>query len=329
MIKPPKLSVIIPVYNTEKYLSKCLDSVINQTLSDIEIIIVNDGSTDNSQYLINEYSKKDERIIAYVKKNGGLSDARNYGIDKATGEFLAFVDSDDYISLEMLEEMYNLALKHESEIVLCDLVKVNEKGEEFRILPQSPQLPNKIVLEEGLTIFGEIGCFACNKIFKKTLFNEHRFKLGIHFEDVELIPKLILDAKIISKINKPFYKYFERQDSITKTHTAKGLDMFLAIDSVAMYFKESKFKHFENELKRFKIIQGYYSYLAYIVFVKDRFLKQIMIEKLILFIKENNLSINDIKKYKRFNKKYINTLPFKKQIFYKISFINLPFIAKI
>ena len=325
----PKISVIVPVYNTGKYLSKCLNSILNQTLKEIEVIVVNDGSKDDSQEIIDEFVSKDSRLVSIQKENGGLSDARNAGIDKAKGEFIAFVDSDDYIDLAMLEKMYELAERDESEIVLCDLVKVNENGKEFRDLPQSPQLPEKIILVEDFTIFGEMSCFACNKIFKKALFENHRFRNGIHFEDIELIPKLVLDSSIISKINEPFYKYFERQDSITKTHTEKGLDMFVAVNEVTNYFYQSKYNTFATELKRFQIIQGYYSYLAYLAYVKDKTLKSRMIEALSDFLKENHLTKKELKNYNRFEKNYLNSLPLKKRMYYYLSLMNLQLLIKL
>ena len=211
---------------------------------------------------------------------------------------------------------------------MCDLVKVDENGNEFRDLQQSPQLPEKIILKDDFTIFGEMSCFACNKIFKKSLFEKHQFKKGIHFEDIELIPKLVLDSSVISKINQPFYKYFDRQDSITKTHTAKGLDMFFAINEVSDYFYKSNYNTFATELKRFQIIQGYYSYLAYVAFVKDKNLKREMLDALDLFLRNNHLTKKAIKNYQRFDEKYINSLPIKKRIFYQLSFINLKLLNK-
>ncbi len=329
MTTNPKLSVIIPVYNTENYLSKCFDSVLNQTFKDFEIIVVNDGSTDQSQTIINDYVANDNRFKSVVKINGGLSDARNVGIEMAKGEYLAFIDSDDYIDAKMFEEMIALAELHQSQIVLCDLVKVDENGTEFRDLPQSPQLPSKIILKDDFTLFGEMSCFACNKIYRKELFTNHRFLKGIHFEDIELIPKLVLDSTIISKINQPFYKYFERQNSISKSHTNKGLDMFLAIKNVSDYFNRSNYKSFYSELKRFQIIQGYYSYLAYVAYVKDVNLKRKMLSELNDFIENNNLLNKEIKQYKRFNKVYKDTLPLKKRLFYEVSFISLKLLTKI
>ncbi|SHK62944.1 Glycosyltransferase involved in cell wall bisynthesis [Chishuiella changwenlii] len=317
------ISIIVPVYNTEKYLSKCLDSIINQTLKNIEIIIVNDGSKDNSQQIIDEYCSNDIRIKSIVKQNGGLSDARNIGIDHANGEYIAFIDSDDYIDLYMMEELYKIAIRHQAEIVLCDLVKVDENGNEFRDLPQSPQLSDKIILKNDFTLFGEMSCFACNKIFKKSLFEKHRFRKGIHFEDIELIPKLVLDSHIIAKINQPFYKYFERQDSITKTHTKKGLDMFLAIDEVTNYFLQSNYAENLDQLKRFQIIQGYYSYLAYVAFVKDKPLKKEMLLELNEFLVNNDIEKKNITNYQRFEKNYLNSLPLKKRMFYTLALMNL------
>ncbi|WP_312311306.1 glycosyltransferase family 2 protein [Empedobacter brevis] len=328
MTTPPKISVIVPVYNTEKYLSKCLDSILKQTLKDIEVIVVNDGSKDDSQALINQYKVRDSRIIPIIKENGGLSDARNVGIDKASGEYLAFIDSDDYIDSTMFEKMIDLAEKHKSEIVLCDLVKVNENGIEFRDLPQSPQLPERIVLKDDFSIFGEMSCFACNKIFKKELFVQHRFKKGIHFEDIELIPKLVLDSTIISKINEPFYNYFERQDSITKSHTEKGLDMFVAVNRVTDYFYKSKYNTFVTELRRFQIIQGYYSYLAYVAYVKNKALKKRMLSVLNDFLKMNQLTQKELRAYKRFDKNYLNSLSLKKRIYYRLALINLQLLSK-
>ena len=120
-----KISVIVPVYNVENYLEKCLYSLVNQTLQEIEILVINDGSKDNSQKIIEFFqSKFPQKIKTFAKENGGLSDARNFGIDRATGEFLAFVDSDDYVSENMFLEMYDLAIKNEAELVICNLQKV-------------------------------------------------------------------------------------------------------------------------------------------------------------------------------------------------------------
>lgn len=124
------VSIIVPVYNVENYLAKCLDSLISQSLPDIEILVVNDGSKDRSGLIIEEYAAKfPEKIKAFTKENGGLSDARNFGLDKAQGEYIGFVDSDDYVTETMFEEMLQLAEKHQAKMVICNIQKVDQNGE--------------------------------------------------------------------------------------------------------------------------------------------------------------------------------------------------------
>ena len=125
-----KVSVIVPVYNVEKYIDKCLNTLVNQTLKDIEIIIVNDGSPDNSQEIIDKYQKKyPKKIKSYIKENGGQGSARNFGLEKATGEYIGYVDSDDFIELDMYEKLYNKAKKHDLDISICGNYCLTESGE--------------------------------------------------------------------------------------------------------------------------------------------------------------------------------------------------------
>ena len=174
---PSKVSVIVPVYNVEKYLSKCLDSLISQSHENLEILVINDGSTDHSEEIIRGYTQKyPDRIKAFQKENGGLSDARNFGVDRATGDYIGFVDSDDYVSPAMFEEMAVLAEKHAAEMVICNVLKVDERGNILQKLIQVPEMPEKIDLESNFSVFSDISYFACNKLFKKSLFSEKRFK---------------------------------------------------------------------------------------------------------------------------------------------------------
>ena len=133
-----KVSIIVPVYNVEKYLAKCLDSLVSQTLEDVEIIVVDDGSKDNSKQIIDEFQTKyPDKIKSFVKENGGLSDARNFGLDRAIGEYIGFVDSDDYVTAEMFEEMHSLAQKYDAEMVICNLQKVDENRNSSKTYPSS------------------------------------------------------------------------------------------------------------------------------------------------------------------------------------------------
>lgn len=319
-----KVSVIVPVYNVEKYLTKCLDSLVNQTLEDIDIIVVNDGSLDGSQQIIDHFvGKFPEKIKAFQKENGGLSDARNFGLDRATGEFIGFVDSDDYVNPTMFEEMYALAQKHSAEMVICNLQKVDETGKITQKLTQIPNMPEKIDLENHFSVFSDLSYFACNKIFKKDLFVDKRFKKGVHFEDIQLIPQLLLKCTTIAQTQNYHYHYLERTDSITKTHTEKGLDILKAADDVEQEFKYSKYAAKITDLKNFQILEGVYTFLAYLAFVKDEQTYRKMSSELKKYVKNKQISKTEILRYRRFGRNYLLSLPLKKQVYYVLYFFGL------
>lgn len=317
----PKISVIVPVYNVEKYLEKCLNSLVNQTIQEIEILVVNDGSTDNSQSIIEKFETQfPEKIKGFKKENGGLSDARNFGLERANGKYIGFVDSDDYVSETMFEEMYHLAEKHQAQIVICNLQKIDEKGYITQKLTQIPNMPEKIELNIHFSVFSDISYFACNKIFAKELFASKRFKKGVHFEDIQLIPQLLLSSETIAQTQNYHYQYLERSDSITKMHTEKGLDILKAVEDVENAFQSSRYSHKISELRNFQILEGIYTFLAYLAFVKDEKTFYLMSKKLDEFIHERKISRIDILKYKRFGKNYLLSLPMKKRVFYILYF---------
>lgn len=324
-----KVSVIVPVYNVESYLEKCLQSLVQQSLQEIEIIAVNDGSTDASQSILEQFQTQfPTKIKVFQKENGGLSDARNYGIDRASGEFLAFVDSDDYVSENMMEEMYSLAIKHNAEMVICNLQKVDERGNVTQKLTQLPNMPEKIDLASHFSVFSDISYFACNKMFKKTLFDGKRFVKGMHFEDIELIPQLLLQCKTVAKTDAFHYQYFERANSISKTHTEKGLDILKAIENVEKAFNESMYSDFKKELKGFQILEGVYTYLAYLAYVRDKDSFEKMYSFYLKFTKNKRISMREILKYKRFDNNYILSLPYRKKIYYLLVFLRQKLILK-
>lgn len=318
-----KISVIVPVYNVEKYLRKCLSSLVNQTLQEIEILVINDGSKDDSQSIINDFQQKFPlKIKSFIKENGGLSDARNYGLDRAKGEFLGFVDSDDEVSETMFEEMYFLATKHLAEIVICNLQKVDEHGNVTQKLTQIPNMPEKIILNDHFSVFSDLSYFACNKLFHSDLFAVKRFKKGVHFEDIQLIPQLVLACKIMAQTQNYHYRYLERSDSITKTHTEKGLDILKAIDDVKVVFEKSNYSNKKQEWKNFQILEGVYTFLAYLAFVKNEKSYYYMSGELKKFIEENKISYVDIFLLKRFGKNYLLSLPPRKKIYYLLYFLK-------
>ncbi|MNK18784.1 putative glycosyltransferase EpsJ [compost metagenome] len=324
-----KVSIIVPVYNVELYLEKCLLSLVNQTLKEIEILVVNDGSKDNSQQIIEDFQQKyPEKIFGFIKENGGLSDARNFGIDRAKGQYFGFVDSDDYVSESMFEEMYNLAEIHNAEMAICNLQKVDENGNVTQKLTQLPNFSEKIILEDNLSVFSDISYFACNKLFRKDLFNEKRFKKGVHFEDIELIPQLLLQCNILVFTSNYHYQYLERQDSISKSHTMKGLDILNAVETVELAFNKSRFSNQKTALTNFQILEGVYTFLAYLAFVKkdEDFYK--MSQVLDDFVRIKGLKIKDILQFNRFGKNYLLSLPLKKKLYYLLYFFGFKGIIR-
>lgn len=318
-----KVSVIVPVYNVEKYLKKCLHSLVNQTLQEIEILVINDGSTDGSQKIIEEFQDKFPlKIKSFNKENGGLSDARNFGLDIATGEFIGFVDSDDEVSETMFEEMYALANKHSAEMVICNLQKVDEHGNITQKLTQIPNMPEKIELDKNFSVFSDLSYFACNKIFRADLFNSKRFKKGIHFEDIQLIPQLLLDCAVIAQTQNYHYQYLERSDSITKSHTERGLDILKAVEEVEIAFNKSPYSDKKEEFKNFQMLEGVYTFLAYLAFVKDDEVYRRMSFALRKFMKEKHISVSEILQYQRFGKNYLLYLSLKKKIYYSLYFLG-------
>lgn len=318
---PVNVSVVVPVYNVELYLEKCLLSLINQTLEGIEILVVNDGSKDNSQKIIENFQQKyPDKVFGFSKENGGLSDARNFGIDRAKGKYIGFVDSDDYVSETMFEEMYNLAEKHDAEMTICNLQKVDEEENVTQKLTQLPGFPEKIVLENHLSVFSDISYFACNKLFRRDLFNEKRFKKGIHFEDIELIPQLLLKCEVVAFTPNFHYQYLERKDSISKSHTMKGLDILSAVETVEMSYHQSRFARRTDVLRNFLILEGVYTFLAYLAFVKDEGDFYRMSQILDKFLISRGLKTKEMLQFNRFGKNYLLSLPLKKKLYYLLYF---------
>ena len=225
-----KVSVIVPVYNVEKYLEKCLDSLVKQTLKDIEIIVVDDGSLDNSSKIIDKYSKKYKNVVGYKKKNGGLSDARNYGLKYARGEYISFVDSDDYIDSTMLEKMYDKAKNEKLDIVVCDTIEVYD---DKQVLKRSNLNYSRDVIKNYIIS----PPMACSRIYKRELFDNVKFEKGIFYEDLNLTPSLVKYTDKIDFIEEGLYYYVQRSNSIMKQNkfSDKLLDIFKVLGNNKKY----------------------------------------------------------------------------------------------
>lgn len=215
--KDVKVSVIVPVYNVEKYIDKCLDSLVNQTLQDIEIIVVNDGSPDNSQQIIDRYVENyPEKVVSYIKKNGGLGDARNYGIERAGGQYIGFVDSDDWVDKNMFKSMYEMAQKESLDVVLCDLIEIDDGWEQGTIAKGYRGNTSVVEIPKYDYILNSLNpAMACNKLFKRTIFYVKKFPIQL-YEDMATIPILLSYANKIGYLPCAFYYYRQIEQSITK-----------------------------------------------------------------------------------------------------------------
>ena len=222
----PKLSVIVPVYNVEKYLPCCLDSLIGQTLKEIEIILVNDGSTDRSEQICLAYAEKDARIRVFTKKNGGLSDARNYGMERAEADVLGFVDSDDYVDGNMFEYLLRLKEEHHAQIAVGGVGMATDEGQVYqnRAVERENVYNTHDAMAE-LLYSQRILNSVCNKIFDKALFDGIIFPFGKLYEDEYVTYKLFDRAESVAMTNQVCYYYRKNPGSITHVkYTDRELD---------------------------------------------------------------------------------------------------------
>lgn len=207
----PLISVIVPVYNVEKYLKKCVDSITSQTYKNLEILLVDDGSTDSSGQICNEFEKNDARIKVIHKKNGGLSDARNAGLDRAKGQYYAFIDSDDYIQDNTIEIMLNAIKKNKSEIAVCNMIRFLEEGETVQFYCPT----DHEVLYQGNQRYKTLNQpSVCNKLFEAKLFEGIRFPKGKYYEDTFVYHEVLYRANSIVLTGTDSYWYLSREDSI-------------------------------------------------------------------------------------------------------------------
>ena len=221
----PLISIIVPVYNVEKYLAKCIDSIICQTYKNIEILLVDDGATDNSGSICDEYAKKDERIRVIHKQNGGLSDARNRGIIESRGELLGFIDSDDYIDVDMYEVLYNTMKVHDADMSMCGVYELYE-GQKVTQVEKAEDFCTDAETAMKIVIDGQINyAYAVNKLYKRELFDEIRYPVGKIIEDAFVILFLLEKTKRVAFTNLRKYYYFHRENSITsRTFSKKHYD---------------------------------------------------------------------------------------------------------
>lgn len=228
----PKISVIIPVYNVEDYIDECLKSVVTQTLDNFEVLVINDGSLDQSQKIIDKYVTEYSFVHSFQKKNGGLSSARNYGIKKAKSDYVYFLDGDDFIAPDLLQKCYEVLKRENSDIVYFDFYEYYN-AEKTRVMKgiKNPSVAGK----ERYMISPPA---AWNKVFRTSLFLDHdiTFPEGLWYEDLATIPRLLYFASKVDYIEIPLYYYRQREGSIMNTVNPKMFQMYDVLEILRNFF---------------------------------------------------------------------------------------------
>ncbi len=311
-----KISVIVPIYNVEKYLDKCLDSLVNQTLKDIEIILVNDASPDNSKKIVDKYLKKYKNIKYFEKENGGQGSARNLGLKHAEGEYIAYVDSDDYIDLDMLLKMYDKAIEDNADVVICGNKVVNLDDKVIdTYLPCITDDINVNILLGNMAVW--------NKIYKKEII-DIEFREKLWYEDIDFTAKLLLGKAKVSFVNEPLYNYLLRPGStMNNQNVDRNLELIPAFDSMIEYFKKKNL--YDKVYSELEFLAIYHMYIMGIARVL----------RIDVPYKSKNRIINDYKKYikQQFpcfkNNRYIKYISKNRKLIYNLINLRLYGIVKL
>lgn len=294
-----KISVIVPIYNSEKYLKKCLDSLVGQTFKDLEILLINDGSTDSSEKIIDKYIEKYPKLIKKInKKNGGQASARNLGLTKAKGKYILFLDSDDYIKKDACEVLYNYALMDDYDIVLFDYyITYKDKKEPVNVLSYCK---DKEVISPKDYFLSTPS--PCNKLFKKELLINNNFKFpeGIIYEDYAEVPTLVKYNPKTIYCKKFLHFYIQSDNSTMRTPVYKEKYENLFVASDYLYDKLKDFDYIKEELE-YRFI-GHFLYEGSLNFYKYR--KIDMIKKISNWMRKNYPNWRKNKYYKSKNLKY-------------------------
>lgn len=223
------ISIIVPIYNAEKYLNKCIDSLINQTKKELEFILVNDGSTDKTEEIIKSY--KDKRIKYFKNKNQGIGKTRNFGLEKATGKYIMFLDSDDYFRIDACELLYKNAEKNQADLVICDFYKIYDSGieEKIKLLSFKPT-----TLKKTPNLVNEINLAPWNKLYKKDLITKNKIKFveNLKYEDAPFVIEAFSKAKKISKVDEYLNYYLIHGNSETTVRDKRCFDILKIVDLI-------------------------------------------------------------------------------------------------
>lgn len=287
------VSIIIPAYNCEDYIKLCLDSIVNQTYKSLEVIIVDDGSTDETLSILENYKQKIPSLFkVYSIPNSGQGHARNYGIKQATGKYVLFVDSDDYLEPNMIEVLVQAAKNNDSTLVICAYSRVSPKGE--LLYTEMTTTSREII---------SINTSPWNKLFVREIWieNEVQFSEELWYEDLEAILEYLPYAKNISWIEQPLYNYVQRENSSINQFSPRVEDIFSVLDNVYKYYEKHEYlDNYKDELEYFFIMHLVFGHLSRCVLEKDKKQRKQYIKrtKIYLEAKFPNYSKN---KYFRFS----------------------------
>ena len=286
------ISIIVPIYNVKNYIEKCVNSLISQTYKNIEILLIDDGSTDDSPILCDKLKEKDSRIYVYHKKNGGLSDARNYGIERAKGKYLSFIDGDDYIDEDMIEFLYSELKENNCDISICGKYLNYENGTQIDVNNSK----EKIIMDKKQALiyinsFKGFDMSACDKLYKKDLFNDISFPYGKKCEDFYTMYKLFdkCDNKIVyNAVSK--YHYYQRNDSISRNSTIDHSYVDASLSQLDFFMQKYPELLFAAQtMNVFANLSLYNKYLKYNIKCSKKEVKEIrkVVKKNILVILKN------------------------------------------
>ena len=283
----PLISVVIPVFNVEKYLERCVKSVLSQTYSNLEVILVDDGSTDKSGMLCDFFEKKDQRVKVIHKQNKGLSAARNTGIAYARGEYIGFVDSDDHIAPFMYERLLSMCINDRADMAVCGHFDVYDNIEPAKLATQSKVLRTEKAVQSVFTGNSPI-VGACQKLYRKSLFDSVKFPEGKIYEDAFVILDLIVQCSRVSMTSEQMYYYVHRKNSITTSH-----------------FKNQDFDELEAWKRNQALVQQYFPHLYEDSKVRIVWSELKIIDKMLVSNLENDYRCTDLLKDIKLNLRFI------------------------
>lgn len=311
-----KISIIVPVYNVEAYLERCVESILKQTYTNLEILLVNDGSTDHSGELCDQLALRDPRIRVIHKENGGLSDARNRGIEESSSDLIGFIDSDDYIDEDMYETLYHQMLKSKADLSMCGHYDVYHQIPERQVddimtWELKPEEAIKMVMEAKI-----LSVTAVNKLYKKELFEHLRFEIGKIAEDAFIMIRLINQCQKVVATNEKKYYYVHRENSITtQKFSLKFLNVIEAYEQNANIIKENYPKLTDVAIMR---LNWAYFYVLDRLLVDTDFEDKVLEERLIDYLKKNTISILKDSRFTRARKMSFLALCFSRKLYTKI-----------